>query len=106
MALINLSKIVIAGSEDAKELDRLKQTAKKKEDEQKAVLSAVKDNRIAKQKEKLETAEQLAELQEKKHKSIKKIISMCNNDKPKEDIQKKLGRLLDKYYIKGEELPY
>lgn len=106
MGFVNLDKIVVIGSEESKELDRLKQVNKKREEEHKSVSSAVKDNKIAKQKEKIETDELMDVIREKKHKSIKKIVSMSNNEKSREDIQKKIGRLLDKYYVKYEELPY
>jgi hypothetical protein len=77
-----------------------------KKAEQQKILQTIKDTKINKQKEKLESEENYLLLIEKKERAIKKTISMINNKKDKNDIVKKLGNILDKYYIKKYELEY
>lgn len=102
MSFINLNEIEIMGLNTP--IKRAIEETKK--NEQQKLLQTIKDNKMNKQKEKLEMEDNMMIFLQKKEKSIKKIISMANNKKDKKDIIKKIGRVIDKYYVKEHELEY
>jgi hypothetical protein len=104
--MMDFSKIKVC---DIRNYDQNKSelaTKKKVEIDKKQIIDEIKEKKKDKIIKQHEAEEEHITNQDKKVKSVKKIISMSNTDKPLLDRQKKISKLLDKYYIKYEELDF
>jgi uncharacterized Zn finger protein (UPF0148 family) len=95
---------VVVNPNTHEQLKKLKEENKQVQERKAEQLNDIKQKKVDKILEKAKTEEDIIIMKDKKLKAINKVISMTNNRKPREEIIKKIGNILDKYYIKEEEL--